>query len=170
VSLCLQAPAAASREPQWQVTAGGGSVVAERGAALDRAARTLAAGGDLFLWSTPPAEAAAGSEAVSLALADLAGDILAVSAGRPRSLLLVGGDTAYACLHRLGIGAVALTGEVEPYVPWGRAVAGPWAGTAVVSKAGGFGDAGTLQRIRSRLLSPAGESPGSLPAGSPAAP
>ena len=92
---------------------------------------------------------------MALALAEFAGEVLERGPGRPRSVLLVGGDTAYACLRRLGIGAVALAGEVEPYVPWGRVVGGRWAGTAVISKAGGFGDPGTLQRIRCRLLSPA---------------
>ena len=158
LSLCLQAPAAHHREPLWNIAGGGGSVVAERAAALARAAQTLAAGGDLFLWAAPPAAAAAAarSEAVSVALADLAGDVLAASAVQPRSLMLVGGDTAYACLRRLGIGAVALAGEAEPYVPWGRVVAGPWEGTAVISKAGGFGDRATLERIHARLLSAAG--------------
>ena len=155
LSLCLQAPAAHHREPLWNIAGGGGSVVAERAAALARAAQTLAAGGDLFLWAAPPA-AAARSEAVSVALADLAGDVLAASAVQPRSLMLVGGDTAYACLRRLGIGAVALAGEAEPYVPWGRVVAGPWEGTAVISKAGGFGDRATLERIHARLLSAGG--------------
>ena len=158
LSLCLQAPAAHHREPLWNIAGGGGSVVAERAAALARAAQTLAAGGDLFLWAAPPADAAdaARSEAVSVALADLAGDVLAASAVQPRSLMLVGGDTAYACLRRLGIGTVALAGEAEPYVPWGRVVAGPWEGTAVISKAGGFGDRATLERIHARLLSAAG--------------
>ena len=156
LSVCLQAPSAAPRGPLWQLAGSGGSAVAERTAALKRAAQALAAGGDLFLWAAPPAAEGAGSEAVSLALADFAGDVLAASARRPRSLLLVGGDTACACLRRLGIGAVALAGEAEPYVPWGRVAGGPWAGTAVISKAGGFGDPGTLQRIRARLLSAGG--------------
>lgn len=157
LGVCLQAPAAGAGKPLWNVTGGAGSGVAERAVAVARAARTLAAGGDLLVWAAPPAGAAArSSEAVSLALAEFAQAVLEGSAGRPRSLLLVGGDTACACLRRLGIGAVALAGEAEPYVPWGRAVGGPWAGTAVISKAGGFGDPGTLQRIRSRLLSPAG--------------
>ena len=155
--MCLQAPAPGAGDSLWKVTGGAGSGVAERAAAVARAARTLAAGGDLCVWSAPPAGGAErSSETVSLALAEFAGEVLERGPGRPRSLLLVGGDTACACLRRLGIGAVALAGEAEPYVPWGRAVGGPWAGTAVISKAGGFGDPGTLQRIRSRLLSPAG--------------
>ena len=156
LEVCLQAPAAGGGGPRWNLTSGAGSAVAERAAAVARAARTLAAGGDLFVCSAPPAGAAVrSSDAVSLSLAEFAGEVLERSTGRPRSLLLVGGDTAYACLRRLGIGAVALAGEAEPYVPWGRAVGGRWAGSAVISKAGGFGDPGTLQRIRSRLLSPA---------------
>ena len=155
--MCLQAPAAGGEEPLWNIAGGGASGLAARAAAVARAARTLAAGGDLCVWSAPPAGAAArSSEAVSLALAEFAREVLERSTGRPRSLLLVGGDTAYACVRRLGIGAVALAGEAEPYVPWGRAVGGRWAGTAVISKAGGFGDPGTLQRILSRLLSAAG--------------
>ena len=156
LGVCLQAPAAGGGGPLWNLTGGAGSGLAERSAAVARAARTLAGGDDLFVWAAPPASAAErSSDAVSLALAEFAGEVLERSTGRPRSLLLVGGDTAYACLRRLGIGAVALAGEAEPYVPWGRAVGGRWAGSAVISKAGGFGDPGTLQRIRSRLLSPA---------------
>ena len=154
LGVCLQAPAAGAGAPRWKLAGGAPGGRAE---AVARAAGALAAGGDLFVWSAPPATAAEpGSETVSLALAEFAGEVLERSAGRPGSLLLVGGDTACACLRRLGIGAVALAGEAEPYVPWGRAVGGPWAGSAVISKAGGFGDAGTLQRIRCRLLSPAG--------------
>ena len=157
LGVCLQAPAAGGEEPLWNIAGGAANGLAARAAAVARAARTLAAGGDLCVWSAPPAGAAArSSEAVSLALAEFAREVLERSTGRPRSLLLVGGDTAYACVRRLGIGAVALAGEAEPYVPWGRAVGGRWAGTAVISKAGGFGDPGTLQRILSRLLSAAG--------------
>ena len=157
LGVCLQAPAAGGGAPLWNLAGGAGSGLAERAAAVARATRTLAAGGDLFVWAAPPASAAArNSAAVSLALAEFAREVLERSTARPRSLLLVGGDTAYACLRRLGIGAVALAGEAEPYVPWGRALGGPWAGSAVISKAGGFGDPGTLQRIRCRLLRPAG--------------
>ena len=156
LGVCLQAPVARGGAPLWNIAGGAGSGLAERCAAVARSARALADGDDLLVWAAPPAHAAErSSDAVSRALAEFAGEVLERSTGRPRSLLLVGGDTAYACLRRLGIGAVALAGEVEPYVPWGRAVGGRWAGSAVISKAGGFGDPGTLQRIRSRLLSPA---------------
>lgn len=137
---------------RWTVTGGGRSGTAGRAAAMARAAAALRAGA-LFLWAEPTAGAAAGRpEAVSAALAEFAGDLLRAGARRPRALVLVGGDTAYACLRRFGIGAVALAGEAAPYVPWGRVAGGPWAGTVVVTKAGGFGDRDTLRRICGRLL------------------
>ena len=171
LSLCLQPQAARSRDWNWTSAGRGGSAVTDRATAVIRSARTLGAGGDLVLWSAPPVAAAgAQSEAVAEALAGLAGDAVEAAAVRPRALLLVGGDTAYACLRRLGIGAVALGGEAEPYVPWGRVIAGPWVDTVVITKAGGFGDPDTLRRICARLLSAAGHGAQGAPAGSPSAP
>ena len=96
--------------------------------------------------STATPSAAAAAE-VAADLADLAARALASAAVRPRALLLVGGDTAYACLRRLDIRRLVLRGEAEPYVPWGRALGGSWGGLVVVTKAGGFGDRDTLRRI-----------------------
>ena len=174
LALCLEPGARPASDRYWQVTGSGRNGAAHRAAALTLAAGALGARAALFLWAAPPAGAAGGAGAVSAALAGLAGDALQASAARPRALLLVGGDTACACLRRLGIGAVALAGEAEPYVPWGRVAGGPWAGTVVVTKAGGFGDSGTLRRICARLLrlgsSAAGQRARGLPAGSPGAP
>ena len=157
LSLCLEPPLRGSRTARWRMPAGGRWAVADRAAALTGAVQALAAARDLFLWAAPPGSAAAShSAAVATALADLAGDALEATAARPRTLLLVGGDTAYACLRRLGIRGVALGGEVEPYVPWGRVIEGPWAGTVVITKAGGFGDPHTLRRICRRRLTAAG--------------
>lgn len=163
------AAGAADPGQRWTVSGGGRRGAADRAAAVTMAAAALRAGA-LFLWAEPSSGAAAGRPAaVSAALAELAGDVLRAGATRPRALVLVGGDTAYACLRRLGISAVALAGEAAPYVPWGRAEGGPWAGAVVVTKAGGFGDADTLRRICGRLLSGArGARRG--PAGSPSAP
>ena len=80
-------------------------------------------------------------------LADLAARALASAAVLPRALVLVGGDTAYACLRRLGIRRLVLCGEAEPYVPWGCVPGGPWDRLVVVTKAGGFGNRHTLRRI-----------------------
>ena len=116
------------------------------------AANALAGGRDLFLCAPPLAESAARpsvpvAEMVAADLADLAARALASAGVLPRALLLVGGDTAYACLRRLAIHRLELCGEVEPYVPWGRVLGGSWDGMVLVTKAGGFGDPHTLRRV-----------------------
>lgn len=64
------------------------------------------------------------------------------------ALVVTGGYTARRLLDRLGITALQVGGEIERGIPW--SVAGP---LTVVTKAGGFGDAGTLGRLVDRLLS-----------------
>lgn len=160
-------PGAAACGQRWHASGG-----AEAGApgplsdadAAALCAEALAGGRNLFLCAPPLAESAASpsaavAETVAAILADLAARALASAAVRPRALLLVGGDTAYACLRRLDIRRLVLCGEAEPYVPWGRVRGGPWGGLVVVTKAGGFGDRLTLRRIcgapwplRSRLV------------------
>ncbi len=56
----------------------------------------------------------------------------------------VGGDTCYHCLHSLGVQAIRLVGELEPYVPIGRLVEGPFDNFPVITKAGGFGQQSVL--------------------------
>ena len=138
---------------RWQVSGACAcpAAIADSTTAAARAAAAMSRGRDLLLSAAPPGAPYDHPEAVSEALASLAGDIVDAAAARPQTLLLVGGDTAYACLRRLGIRALALAGEAEPYVPWGRVTGGTWAGTVVITKAGGFGDPYTLQRIYSRL-------------------
>ena len=131
----------------------GGAPGAPSGAdAAARAAEALAGGRDLFLCAPPLAESAAApsgaaAETIAVELADLAARALASAAVLPRALVLVGGDTAYACLRRLGIRRLVLCGEAEPYVPWGCVPGGPWDRLVVVTKAGGFGNRHTLRRI-----------------------
>ena len=164
------------RATRW-LTGSGRGVVAESAAAnaantaatantAQAAARGVAAlrrGRDLVL-EPPPARVPAGGgalvqprPAVAAALGGLVYRIItALTTDRPAVpappiLVLVGGDTTYACLRRLGIAALDLFGEVEPYVPWGRPAGGHAAVAAVVTKAGGFGDPYTLRRIRARL-------------------
>lgn len=61
------------------------------------------------------------------------------------TLLLTGGDTARAVLDRLGVHELEVLGEIEPGICLGRpARAGA---PRVVTKAGGFGDAGALLRV-----------------------
>ena len=151
-------PDGAGHEARWQVAAAGHAAppglsgtaaTAQAAAALDRRQ-------DLFLCAPAPQEAstslsAADAEAVAAALAAVAASALEAAAERPLALLLVGGDTAYACLQRLAIDRLTLAGEAEPYVPWARVRGGPWHGMAVITKAGGFGDPHTLNRICAQL-------------------
>ena len=148
------APGAAASK-RWHVSGGAedgapGPLDAADAAALS--AKALAGGRDLFLCAPPLTESAArpsvpAAETVAADLADLAARALASAGVLPRALLLVGGDTAYACLRRLAIHRLELCGEVEPYVPWGRVLGGPWDGMVLVTKAGGFGDPHTLRRV-----------------------
>ena len=149
------APGAAAHSRRWHVSGGGdGGAVGPLSTsdAAARCARALAGGRDLFLCAPPLAASAARpsapvAETVAADLADLAARALASAAVLPRALLLVGGDTAHACLRRLHIRRLALGGEAESCVPWGRVRGGPWGGLVVVTKAGGFGTPHTLRRI-----------------------
>jgi uncharacterized protein YgbK (DUF1537 family) len=66
------------------------------------------------------------------------------------ALVLTGGDTAVRVAQRLGATGVLLQGEIEPGVPVGTLI-GPKP-YRVVTKAGGFGDAGTLLKAVQMLL------------------
>jgi uncharacterized protein YgbK (DUF1537 family) len=47
----------------------------------------------------------------------------------------------------LGAEALRLHDEVQPGMPWGYWVGGIASGMPIVTKAGGFGDDGTLSRV-----------------------
>jgi uncharacterized protein YgbK (DUF1537 family) len=66
-----------------------------------------------------------------------------------KSLVLSGGDVGRAVLSRLGITCMTVEKEVLPGIAFGRACDGEFAGTGIVTKAGGFGDADALLRILS---------------------
>ena len=151
-----QAPGALG-VPRWHVSGGaaGRPSALHAADAAEISAAALAQGRDLFLCA--PVAEPTGPQPPHLAgkvaanLANLAASVLTAAAVRPRALLLVGGDTAYACLRRLAIARLVLRGEAEPYVPWARVRGGPWAGLMLVTKAGGFGDLHTLRRIYAQL-------------------
>lgn len=67
-----------------------------------------------------------------------------------QALILTGGDTAVAVGRALGATGLHVSGEFEPGVPYGRLI-GPLP-LPVVTKAGGFGDAGTLLRVHHACL------------------
>ena len=66
-------------------------------------------------------------------------------------LVLVGGDTACAVLSAIEAAGIVLTGEVEPGTPVGAIAGGPLDGVTIATKAGAFGDDGTLVRLFHRL-------------------
>ncbi len=76
------------------------------------------------------------------------------------ALVLTGGETAVAVARRLGAVGIRLEGEVEPGIPVGYLI-GPRP-YRVVTKAGAFGEPGTLVRAAERLLK-SGEDPGTWP-------
>ena len=65
------------------------------------------------------------------------------------SLVLTGGETAAAVLREMGVGVLHLLAEVEPGLPVSLPLDFPGAPT-IVTKSGGFGDAGCLSRILQR--------------------
>ena len=66
------------------------------------------------------------------------------------ALVLTGGDTAVGVARRLGAGGIRLEGEVEAGIPVGTLI-GPRP-YRVVTKAGGFGEPGTLVKAVETLL------------------
>src|SRR3972149_3085955 len=69
----------------------------------------------------------------------------------PSAPHLTGGETAYSVCRALGADGIALAGEVEPGLAIGTLLGGPFAGLAVITKAGGFGDPETLGARRARV-------------------
>jgi len=67
-------------------------------------------------------------------------------------LLMSGGDTAALVCSALGIKAISLVEEFAPGLPAGIAVGGPYAGTPVILKSGGFGDRDIMCRIVNKFL------------------
>jgi len=66
---------------------------------------------------------------------------------KPRALIVAGGRTGRALMDLLGVQAVRIDAELEPGIPIGRLVGGPWDGVALVAKAGDFGDDALIARI-----------------------
>ncbi len=75
---------------------------------------------------------------------------IAPSAALLSGLVATGGETARAIFDELGIRRLRLLGEVEPGLPFALAEGWPRA-LPVLTKAGGFGSAGTLVRCREFL-------------------
>jgi uncharacterized protein YgbK (DUF1537 family) len=90
---------------------------------------------------------------VAAGLAELTASVLheaAISA-----LVLMGGEGARAVLGRVGAEAIRVTGAIREGIPAGVIEGGLLDGLAVVTKAGGFGDRGTLADLIPELLAQA---------------
>lgn len=123
-----------------------GPGTAEWSAALRSLAEGLHAGQDVLLEIAMAAEP-------NLALGPQLADRLSllVDAVTPLvgAVVATGGETACAVLSRLGIHGIRLVDEVEPGVPLGLTLGA--LSIPVVTKAGAFGDAGTLRRSVDRI-------------------
>lgn len=119
---------------------------AARAALGRRAAAALDAGQDVLV------EIVVGDApdlAIGPALVDALAEALAPAADRMGAFAATGGETAAALLSRFGVNGIRLLDELEPGVCYGLAL-GRLA-VPVVTKAGAFGDDGTLTRIAARL-------------------
>ena len=83
---------------------------------------------------------ARGEDAVLYGEASAGADLTA-AVEHAAGLVLTGGETARAVCDRVGVTAIELIREIEPGVPLGRA-----GDLGIVTKAGAFGDPGTLGR------------------------
>jgi uncharacterized protein YgbK (DUF1537 family) len=65
----------------------------------------------------------------------------------PATVLVGGGETLRSLCECLGAGHLRVAGQIVAGVPVSRLVGGRWTRAAVVSKSGGFGDAGFLSMV-----------------------
>ncbi len=154
VSALIAAGATGVRVPGCGTRARSGASRSEVESARTLLASHLAAGEDVVL-SVPAAEDAAArrpvTEADALACAATAAQC--IRGLTPGVLVVIGGDTAAAVVRDAGWHVLDVAGEVLP----GVAAARPPAGAAtrwLLTKAGGFGDAGTLVALRDRMRAP----------------
>lgn len=91
----------------------------------------------LTLITAEPAEPVEPGPVVADRFADGLAEIIADAV--PASLLVSGGETAYAVLTRLGVNCVTLLGEALPGIPYASATIGGKQ-VVILTKSGGFGD------------------------------
>jgi len=113
-------------------------------ATADLAARTIAARRDVLVAITAD-HGAAPVEKLALGLAAL----LRPAAARAGGVIATGGETARALCDACGVTGIRMLAELEPGVPLGLAQGGR--ALPIVTKAGAFGDAGTLGRCLAYL-------------------
>ncbi len=91
-------------------------------------------------------------EQIGESLARIVKNILA--AAEISGLFVTGGEVAVKIVRALESGGVSLIKELEPGIPLVRLVGGQYEGLPVVTKAGGFGSDGAMERCIEVLASP----------------
>ncbi len=124
----------------------GEAVPDERARAL---AAALLAGDDAILTTCNQPRLAGGGRLVADLLAEVVRRLMVQV--RPGALVITGGEVASAVCRSLGAAGIAIGGELEPGIPFGRVLGGTADGLPLVTKAGGFGDEETLCRILATL-------------------
>ncbi len=114
--------------------------------AAGRIAQALAGGTDVLveITSSPAADLRHGA-----VLAQQLAALLRPAAPGMGALFATGGETALALLEALGVASIRMIDEIEPGVPFG--VTQGALTIPVITKAGAFGDPGTLTRCLSHL-------------------
>lgn len=112
-------------------------------------AAALAAGEDAVLTTCDQPRLAGGGRLVADLLAEVVRRLVAKVP--PGALVISGGEVASAVCRGLGAFGIAVEGELEPGIPFGRVLGGTADGLPIVTKAGGFGDEATLRRILAAL-------------------
>jgi uncharacterized protein YgbK (DUF1537 family) len=122
-----------------------------RDAAVARACEHLAARRNVVLAAPSPSSAPPepARRATEHLLAALTAAI--VGSGRPRTLVLIGGETSYGVLSELGASTLAIRGRLAPLVAFGEVQAGSAAGAELVIKGGSGGDATSLSKLLGRV-------------------
>ena len=127
-----------------------GALAIGRDGSVRDAAGALARGRSVVL-APARAERTPGTSALRATEAWLAETTLAiVSATVPRSLVIVGGETSFALLQRLGATRVEVRGRFMPLVAVGTVTTGIAAGVTLVTKGGSGGDADALTALLER--------------------
>lgn len=141
-------PATAAQVAALQARRAGGLRLADPGAAPRDVSSARGRGAAAWvIAATPPGATPprARQRAMARRLALLAAERIARVP--PGTVVLTGGDVAAAVCRALRARGLRLRGEVEPGLAVGALLDGPHAGLVVVTKAGGFGDAGALVRV-----------------------
>jgi D-threonate/D-erythronate kinase len=119
---------------------------ADFGATLPALERAIEDGVDVVIDIAPPIN---GPLVASPQIVDALARRIAPLAARTSGLMATGGDSAAALLTHCGVRGIRLIDELEPGISLGITLGALT--LPVITKSGGFGDEGSLQRIAERL-------------------